>query len=391
MDQQQPRTSGPAGVRAARADLGHPLRRTPLYRRICLATLLVLAVALGGLWRPHAAPGAAAGPTVTLNPDSGLPGSTVSIGALYFPYLTGGHIADITLDISGQQVAVGRQTILLCSAIAGAQFYGFGLACTGTDVTFQVPMQAVPGPHTVTVTVTGVDNNTGQFSQTAPFTVLAPPTQTQTATPTATPSATGTATPTPTSTPAVATGTSTATPTALPSATPPGLSTYVAYTATPTTPPSATPTTIATASATGVAQPATVTATATLGRTPVATATTVTLPTRTPTPSATATPGPKADALVLAKPAFASGTLLVSVRASAASAIHIAFTVGHLDHGKISTDYSLAEGGTADARGRFAKLLHIGYHHRGQATLTVTIQEDKVVHSATRRYLFSPG
>ena len=94
---------------------------------------------------------------------------------------------------------------------------------------------------------------------------------------------------------------------------------------------------------------------------------------------------------MLAKPAFASGTLLVSAHASAASTIHIVFTIGHLDHGKLSTDYTLAGDGTADARGRFARLLHIDYHHRGQATLTVSIRSGPVVRTATKHYLFSPG
>lgn len=379
MDQQRPRTSHATGGPRWRANGGHPIRWGAVYRRLYLAMLIVIALTFGGLWRPHSAPGAAVGPTVTLNPTSGLPGSTVSIGAQFFPFLTYNHPSTITFDVAGQQVSVGQQTILLCTFFR-VQSYGFGPQCTGGDVTFQVPVTAAPGQHTVTVTVTGVDNDTGQFVQTAAFTVIAPPTQTQTETPTATPSATVTATPTltATSSPAVATSTSTATPTASPSATGTALST-------------ASPTGTATPSQTGTAPPPS--ATATLGRTPVATAAvvTATLPTRTPTPSATATPGPKADTLVLAKPAFASGTLLVSARASAASIIHIVFTIGHPDHGHLSTVYTLAGDGTADARGRFARLLHIDYHHRGQAILTVSIRSGTVVRTATRHYLFYPG
>lgn len=379
MDQQRPKTGSATGRSQWRTPGGHPIRWGAICRRTCLATLIVVALAFGGLWRPHSAPGAAAGPTVTLNPTSGLPGSTVSIGAQFFPFLTYNHPSTITFDVAGQQVPVGQQTILLCTVFR-VQTYGFGPQCTSGDVTFQVPVTAAPGQHTVTVTVTGVDNDTGQFVQTAAFTVIAPPTQTQTETPTATPSATVTATPTVTATssPAVATSTSTATPTPSPSATGTALST-------------ASPTGTASPSQTGTAVPPS--ATATLGRTPVATAAvvTATLPPRTPTPPATATPGPKADTLVLAKPAFTSGTLLVSVHASAGSTIHIVFTIGHLDHGHLSTDYTLAGDGTTDARGRFAQLLHIDYHHRGQATLTVSIRSGPVVRIATRHYRFSPG
>jgi len=395
MDQQRPRTNGPPGGPASRADLGRPSRRVPHYRRLCLATLIVLALTFGGLWRSHAAPGAFGDPVVTVTPTSGLPGSTVSISAVYFPTFTGSRPSTITFDNGGQQVAVGQQTIIVCTVIPGAQaqFYGFGLACTGTDVTFQVPAAAAPGPHTVTVTVTGDNIPNGQFVRTAPFTVLAAATQTQTTTPSVTPSATGTATPTGTSTQAAATGTSTAVPTTPPSATPPGLSTYIAFTATPTTPPSATPsglstyvvyTATPTASATTVAQPATATSTAT-----VPPSRSIRVPTS--TPSATATPAPKGDTLILAKPAFAAGTLLVSVRAGSGSSIHIAFIVGHLDHGHLSADYSLSSDGLASTSNRFTKLLHIEYHHRGQATLTVTIKTGTAVRSATRQYQFSPG
>lgn len=395
MDQQRPRTSGPAGGPTSRADLGRPSRHIPLYRRLSLAMLIVLALTFGGLWRSHAAPGAFGNPVVTLNPTSGLPGSTVSISAVYFPTFTGSRPSTTTFDIGGQQVVVGQQTILVCTVIPGAQaqFYGFGLACTGTDVTFQVPAAAAPGPHTVTVTVTGDNIPNGQFVRTAPFAVLAAATQTQTATPTATPSATatatvtGTATAISTSTQAVATGTSTAVPTTPPSATPPGLSTYIAFTATPTTPPSATPTPVATASATTVAQPATATSIATATRIPPSRG--IRVPTS--TPSATATPAPKGDTLILAKPAFAAGTLLVSVRAESGSSIHMAFIVGHLDHGHLSADYSLSSDGLASTSNRFTKLLHIEYHHRGQATLTVTIKTGTAVRSATRQYQFSPS
>ncbi len=139
------------------------------------------------------------------------------------------------------------------------------------------------------------DSNTANNSQTANFTVNAPPTATATNTPTAT------ATNTPTNTPtATATNTPTNTPTATATNTPTNTPTDTATptatntptdTATPTATPTATNTPTDTATPTATNTPtdtATPTATNTATNTPTNTAT----PTNTPTPTNTATPTP---------------------------------------------------------------------------------------------------
>jgi hypothetical protein len=335
-------------------------RQRPRYLRLPFVVLLILVALLpGGLARPQVAPGAAQGPAVTLDPPSGMPGSLVSISAMYLPATTTGLSAGIGFEVDGQQVVVGQQTIVACLT-SRVLIYGFGSDCSGNDVTFQVPGSASPGEHTVTVAGSFLDF-VGHFAYSSTFTVLASPSDTPTATDSPTQTATATDTPT---------QTATATASSQPSSTS-----------------SATDSPTATPSQTGTAQPAA-----------SATATASTTPTRAVSPSATALrtvivpPQPKAaEVLVLARPAFAAGTLLVSMHVQPEATIHIVFTVGHANKGQAMTDYLLAEDGKPDGRGRFAALLRVTYRKPGQAKLIVSIRTGSVVQTVRRQYQFSPG
>jgi len=181
-----------------------------------LAALLVLPLAAmgapdalnrGGVPRVARA---AAGPTITVQPQSGLPGSSVSISAIGFdPSLAQkGLTAAIIFDTGSP---IDTQKLAVCTGVSGAApTAGFGADCTGTPVTEQVPAAAQPGPQHLFIV------QAGGLSPSAPFTVLAAGPASPTDTETATVTATAILTPTDTST---TTPTDTATPTALLSAT----------------------------------------------------------------------------------------------------------------------------------------------------------------------------
>ena len=210
MEQQRPLSrdrSAACRPQAARARAMH--RGTRALRLPVAALLLLVALLPGGLARPQAAPGAAVGPTVTLDPTSGLPGSTVSISGTYFASSTANLQAGIGFEVDGQQVAVGQQTIVACPTFR-VLTYGFGALCTGIAVTFQVPDAASPGQHTVTVSGSFL-TFVGRFSYTGAFTVLQPSTYTATETPTETSTQTDVPTATPSETD-IATETATRTP-----------------------------------------------------------------------------------------------------------------------------------------------------------------------------------
>lgn len=318
-------------------------KQRPRYLRLPIVALVIaMAVLPGGLTRPHTAPGAASAATVTLNPTSGVPGSTVSISGTAFDANLDGFIGSIGFEVDGRLVEVGHATVAACAYLLLVA-YGFGTNCTGNAVTFQVPDAASPGQHRVTVYST---HDAVQFTvASATFTVLAPltdtptdtDTPTNTATPTQTATATAAATPSRTAPPVTGTNSPTATPTQT------GTPRPVTVTTTATTTATASPT-----PARAVTTSSTVTATAT--------------PSATVSPTATAKPQPKAaGALLLARPAFGAGTLLVSMVVRPETTIHIVFTVGHAN----TIDYSLTQDGAPDGRGHFARLLHIAYRKPG--------------------------
>ena len=190
------------------------LRRTHI-RGLLTASLALLLASLGA---PDAmnrggvplVVHAAAGPTITVQPQSGLPGSSVSLSAVGFDPTLGqqGLTAAIVFDTGSP---IDTQKLAACTGIPGAApTLGFGADCTGASVTEQVPAGALPGPqHLFIVRV-------GDLSPSAPFTVVVAATATPTVTETIALTATVALTPTDTDTP---TPTITATPTVPASAT----------------------------------------------------------------------------------------------------------------------------------------------------------------------------
>jgi len=153
-------------------------------------------------------------PAMTLDPTSGLAGSTTSVTVIDLPGTTAGQTATVSF---GNGV-LGMVPVQQCTASGGAGTYGFGAGCAGNVVSEPIPQTAPPGAATITAMVNAPNDPSGSITVSATFTVLP-----ATATGTATASATATSTPipvtgTPTNTPPVATATST--PTSTPTATP---------------------------------------------------------------------------------------------------------------------------------------------------------------------------
>ena len=149
-------------------------------------------------------------PVMTLDPASGLAGSTTSVTVINLPGTTAGQTATITFGNG----ALGAVPVQQCTAGGAAGTYGLGAGCTGNVVSEPIPQTAPPGVVTITAMVNAPNDPAGSVTVSASFTVL-PPTATGTAT------AASTAIPvtgTPTNTPPAATATSTATST--PTATP---------------------------------------------------------------------------------------------------------------------------------------------------------------------------
>jgi hypothetical protein len=147
-------------------------------------------------------------PAMTLDPTTGLAGSTISVTVINLPGTTAGQTATITFG----DAVVGKVPVQQCTVGSAAGTYGFGAGCAGNVVAEQVPQTASPGVVTVTAVSPAPNDPAGSVTVSASFTVL-PPNATGTATATATNTpipVTGTATPTPPT--ATATSTATATP-----------------------------------------------------------------------------------------------------------------------------------------------------------------------------------
>lgn len=152
--------------------------------------------------------------SLSLDPNSGTAGSTVAVNAVGYPAYAYLDIVYILFDNTSLLNLTGLDW---CMGGTSPNT-GFGQPCDEIPFTIQVPSSAQPGQHIIFVQC-----NCGVPTIQLPFTVLPPPTATNTATqtptstatntPTSSPTATSTTTTTPTSTSA-ATNTPTATATA---------------------------------------------------------------------------------------------------------------------------------------------------------------------------------
>ena len=149
-------------------------------------------------------------PAMTLDPTSGLAGSTISVTVIDLPNTTAGQTATISF---GNGV-LGAVPVQQCTAGGAAGTYGLGLGCAGNVVSEPVPQTAPPGTATITAVVSAPNDPAGSITVSASFTVL-PPNATGTATATST-SVPVTGTPTNTPPAVTATSTATSTPTATP-------------------------------------------------------------------------------------------------------------------------------------------------------------------------------
>ncbi len=89
-------------------------------------------------------------PSLILNPTSGAAGSLDSVSLIGLLNSASPQTAVLTFD----GASLGQQAIAACQGnLQGAGGSGFGALCTGSAVNVQIPAKALPGPHTVTATI----------------------------------------------------------------------------------------------------------------------------------------------------------------------------------------------------------------------------------------------
>jgi hypothetical protein len=291
--------------------------------------------------------------SATVNPTSGLAGSTFSVSAAGFAAFANGLPAFILFDVNGQPVTIGQTTIVQCfSPFADSQVYGFGAGC-GPDVLVMVPADAALGPNTVTVHVPNANPilKGGPVNLQTTYSVIAPDTPTPTSTDTATPTITDTPTATDTST-NTPTDTATTTATGVASASPTNtvLATAISTPSAPSTPEKATATNTATA---------------------------------------TATSPPSRPVSVLVQPLFSIGKLLLAVRGQPLARVNISLAIERSQQGALAAVYRLTKTGTLDTMGGFSTALFIAYHGRGVAALTVAVHGPSKTVRLSRTYRYS--
>jgi hypothetical protein len=89
-------------------------------------------------------------PSLILSPTSGAAGSLDSVSLIGLLDVAFSQTAALTFD----GASIGSQAIVACSNnLQGAGGSGFGAACTGNAFNAQIPVNAQPGSHTVTATI----------------------------------------------------------------------------------------------------------------------------------------------------------------------------------------------------------------------------------------------
>jgi hypothetical protein len=274
-------------------------------------------------------------PVLIDTPNSGLPGTTVSLSGVGFPRTD--DSTSYTRTLSYDKLAFASPPIIQCTDST----FGFGTQCspTATAFQFQIPASAAPGAHTFDFTVKNVDGALID-SASAPFTVTA----VNTATPTATvPAATAT------STAAAATSTNTAVPNA----------------------PTATNTNTPLPSA--------------------PTATNTAIPAK-PSATATATPVKKfvAPFVVLVRPDFDRDVVAVALRDFSHATVKTEFAILIKSQGTTKTAFSVSHAGITNALGVYSYnvIIHFPAHTPGEANLTITVTDAGGTKTVTRTYRY---
>ncbi|MDB5075339.1 MAG: hypothetical protein JWO42_1518 [Chloroflexi bacterium] len=311
----------------------HGVFRLRLQLFAVIAVVLSLGVSSLVAWPgPSRHAGAASNATLTVSPNSGLAGSVTFLNGAGFQYSRQTYFLPLLFD--GAQI--GSVTVSTCT---NTLIGGFGSACNGTAVGFQVPAGAKPGPHTFEVKQTNSDHIV-TADAIATFTVVAPATDT----------------PTSTATP-VATDTQTSTP-------PP------ASTATNTPPPAST---------------------ATNTPPPASTATNTPPPASTATATATKVPKAKTKFVVLARPEFNHDQVAIALHTGAGEKIHIQFSITiAMADGSVRKVFGASHDGVTNTRGLLTYNLKIAYPERkaGRAALTISENGPADTHTVRRTYLY---